>query len=308
MNRVLITGGSGFIGYHCLRPLLDRGYEVHAVAGRSTPPEGHPSVHWHQVDLLAQHAPAELIERVQPTHLLHLAWYVAPGKLITAEANFDWVSASLALLRSFVTAGGVRAVVSGTAYEYDWNYGYCSEDLTPTKPNTVYGACKRALQMMVDELASVRGLSSAWARIFFLYGPREHRDRLVASVIRSLLRGQPALCSHGLQMRDYLHVQDVADAVVALLDSDVSGPVNISSGRPVQLSEIVSSIGRLLERPELIRLGAIPSRANDSPWVVGNNSRLVGELGWKPQLDLESGLRQTINWWDDVLRQELQTQ
>jgi nucleoside-diphosphate-sugar epimerase len=63
------------------------------------------------------------------------------------------------------------------------------------------------------------------------------------------------------------------------------------------LREIVLTIGRLLEKPDLIKLGAIPARANDTPLVVGENTRLLTELGWTQRFDLESGLQHTINWW-----------
>ena len=88
-----------------------------------------------------------------------------------------------------------------------------------------------------------------------------------------------------------MHVQDVADGLVALLDSDVRGAVNVASGQATTLREIVLTIGRLLERPDLIQLGAIPARANDAPLVVGDNTRLRHEVGWTQQFDLEAGLR-----------------
>src|SRR4030095_7552715 len=99
--------------------------------------------------------------------------------------------------------------------------------------------------------------SSAWGRLFFLYGPHEPRERLVASVIRSILMDEPALCSHGRQNRAFLHVQDAADALVALLDSAVSGPVNIASGTPVAVLDVVQEIANPLERPNLVQPGAL---------------------------------------------------
>ena len=301
MKKVLLTGASGFIGRHCLEPLLARGYEVHAVS--SKPPAGgppQPGVQWHQADLLQPGASRGLLAKIQPTHLLHLAWYVVPGKLISAPENFSWVTASLDLVRQFAEQGGRRMTICGSGYEYDWGYGYCSEKLTPAVPNTVYGSCKQALQMMVRAFVQQQqptGLTSAWGRVFFLYGPGEHPDRLISSVILSLLRGDPAKCSHGRQIRDYMHVQDVANGMVALLDSAVEGPVNVSSGQATTLREMVLTVGRLLERPDLIQLGAIPARANDTPLVIGENARLLSEVGWQPQFDLESGLKQTIDWW-----------
>jgi nucleoside-diphosphate-sugar epimerase len=296
MKRVLLTGASGFIGYHCIEPLLARGYDVHAVSNAAHP-NLRPDVAWHRVDLRDSARVGALVDEIRPTHLLHMAWYVVPGKLISSPENFGWVTASLDLVRRFVDAGGQRIAICGSGYEYDWNYGYCSERLTPLVPNTVYGACKHALNLLVQSLAGQSNVSAAWGRVFFLYGPREHPDRLVSSVIRSLLKGEPARCSHGRQIRDYMHVQDVANGLVALLNGDVQGAINVSSGQATTLRDIVLTVGRLVGRPELVQLGAIPARANDSPLVVGDNQRLLSEVGWTPQYDLESGLQQTIDWW-----------
>jgi nucleoside-diphosphate-sugar epimerase len=303
MKRVLLTGASGFIGRHCVAPLVARGFEIHA-SSRSLPKDGDPRVTWHAADLLQPGAAAELLKTVQPTHLLHLAWFVVPGKLITAPENFDWVRASVELVRSFADAGGKRLSVCGSGYEYDWNYGYCTEGLTPAVPDTIYGACKHALHEMVRNFAANRELSLAWPRVFFLYGPHEHPQRLVSSVILSLLKNEPARCSHGRQVRDYMHAQDVADGLVAVLDSDFTGPINVTSGQATTLREIVLTVGRLIGRPELIQLGALPARANDLPMVVGSNARLTA-LGWKPQFDLESGLAQTIDWWRQTIGKDI---
>ena len=295
-KKVLLTGASGFIGSHCIAPLVERGYEVHAVSSKSHRGDASGAI-WHQCDLFQRDATAALLDRVRPTHLLHLAWYVVPGKLITSPDNFSWVAASMDLIQKFAQTGGTRMLVAGSGYEYDWNYGYCSEKRTPLTPNTTYGSCKRALQLLMESYAEHAKLSAAWGRVFFLYGPNEHRQRLVSSVIISLLAGEPAKCSHGRQVRDYLHVQDVANGLVAVLDSPVTGAVNIASGQATTLREIVLTIGRQIGRPELIQLGAIPARANDTPLVVGENARLVEEVGWQQKYDIESGLRQTIDWW-----------
>ncbi len=296
MKKILLTGASGFIGHHCLDPLLARGYEVHAVSSKPHESDSR-GIRWHSADLLEAGRAAALVGEVKPTHLLHLAWFVVPGKLITSPENFAWVRSSFDLVQQFAEQGGKRLTVCGSGYEYDWNYGYCSEKLTPAVPNTVYGSSKQALNLLVQSFASQAALSAAWGRVFFLYGPNEHPQRLVSSVILSLLKGEPAKCSHGRQIRDYMHVQDVADGLVGLVDSEVTGAVNVSSGQATTLREMVLTIGRILERPELIQLGAIPARANDTPLVVGENLRLLNEVGWKQGFDLEAGLQQTINWW-----------
>jgi nucleoside-diphosphate-sugar epimerase len=300
-KRVLVTGATGFIGSHTLGPLLQRGYEVHAVSSKAGP--GAVSVTWHQADLFDSASSSRLLEEVRPTHLLHLAWYVVPGKLISSELNFDWVRSSIELMKRFQQLGGRRIVMPGSSYEYDWSYGYCHETRTPTVPNTVYGACKHALDAMAQAFCQSHALSYAWPRVFFLYGPNEHPDRLVSSVIRSLLNGQEARCSHGRQIRDYLHVQDVADAIVSVFDSTVEGPINVGAGTAVTLRDMIVTIGRSLGREDLLRLGAIPSRANDAPLVLADIARLTTEVKWQPKYSLEAGLAHTIEWWRQKLAQ-----
>ena len=293
VNRVLVTGATGFIGRHCLDPLIASGYEVHAVTSRQ-PVASPAAVRWHVADLHNPGQTTAVIDSVRPTHLLHFAWYVAPGQWATSPESLEWVGASVNLLEQFHAFGGQRAVFAGSCTEYDWRYGYCSEDLTPTVPSTVYGASKRALQTLVEAYSSATGLSTAWGRIFFLYGPHEHPERLVASVTRALLSGQAARCSHGRQVRDYLFVRDVAEAFVALLQSDYRGCVNIASGEPVTLRTIVEKIARKLDAEALLQLGAIPAAPSDTPLVVGNPERLRREVRWQPRFGLDEGLDATI--------------
>lgn len=296
MNRMLLAGASGFIGRHCLAPLSAQGYEIHAVTSK-LPPPGSSGIHWHQADLLNRKEMESLLGRVQPSHLLHLAWYMEPGKYAESLSNFQWVQASMELLRLFHEQGGQRVVMAGSSFEYDWNYGYCSENITPRVPTTLYGKCKNALYSLVEGYARAAKLSSAWARIFFLYGPYEDPRRLVSSVICSILKGEPARCSHGGQIRDYLHVQDAADALVGLVHSGVQGAVNIAGGYHYRLKDIILAIGKKLNREDLILLGAVPARPNDVPVVVADVTRLLTEVGWQPKYDLDQGLDDTIQWW-----------
>ncbi|HYW69809.1 MAG TPA: NAD(P)-dependent oxidoreductase, partial [Pyrinomonadaceae bacterium] len=180
--------------------------------------------------------------------------------------------------------------------EYDWSEGRCAEATTKLKPASLYGTCKHALRLLVESYAEQTGLSAAWARLFFLYGPHEDPQRVVASVIRALLNEQPARCTSGTQQRDLLFIEDAASALVALLDSQVRGPVNIGSGQAVAVKDVVTNIGVQLDRLELIQLGALPGSPNDPPLLVAEIERLRNEVGWQPRFDLQSGLAATIEW------------
>jgi nucleoside-diphosphate-sugar epimerase len=295
MSSVLVTGASGFIGRQCLPILVAKGYDVHALSRRQleTPL---PGVSWHDLDLLRQGTPSEVIHQVQPDFLLHLAWYAVPGKFWEARENIDWVRASLELLSAFAASNGKRVIAAGSCAEYEINPGECLEEKTPLLPATLYGTCKYAFGKILESFSRRTEFSSAWGRIFFLYGPYEHPSRLVSYVVQSLLRAEPALCSDGQQLLDFLHVEDAAAAFVALLESKIEGPVNIGSGRPVAVHDLLQEIGMQLGRPELIRLGARESSSAVSH-IWANVEKLTKEVGWKPHYDLPSGIQQSIEWW-----------
>ena len=237
----------------------------------------------------------------QLLHLLHFAWFTTPGEYWAARENLDWVRASLDLLQAFEERGGKRVVMAGTCAEYDWRYGYCSEQITPLAPATLYGMCKHSLQIVLDSFARQTGLSAAWGRIFFLYGPHEHPSRLISSVIISLLKGQPARCSHGNQIRDFLYVEDVADAFAALLESNITGSVNVASGCPVVLKDVIYKVGEKLGRKDLIQLGVLPVSSHEPYLLVADIGRLTSEVGWLPKCNLDGGLDKTIAWWKRFL-------
>lgn len=295
-SRVLVTGATGLLGSHCLVPLLGRRFDVLALY-RERAPLDVPGVTWVRGDVMDRQAMRKLLDEHKPNGLLHLAWFVEPGKLITHASNLAWVSASLDLIRAFRESGGERCAVSGSCYEYDWRYGYCVEGVTPCEPDTLYGAAKDSLRRTFLAYCNVSGLSGAWGRAFFMYGPREHPARLVSSVILSLLKGTPAKSSHGLQVRDYLHIQDVADGMVALFASQCQGAYNIAASTPTTIREIVQLLGHLTDRADLLQIGALPARANDVPLVLGDGRRMLNDIGWKPRLTLEAGLSTTVDWW-----------
>jgi nucleoside-diphosphate-sugar epimerase len=295
-RRILLTGASGFLGRQCLPLLAAAGYEVHAVASR-VPPHSHAGVSWHAADLLDARQSSALLMRVRPTHLLHLAWYVAPGEYLTSPENLSWIGASLELLRAFTASGGRRVVMAGTCLEYEPGAGRCSEALTPLSPRSLYGACKHAVQVVLDAFAREAGLSAAWGRLFFLFGPHERPTRFVPSVVNALLRGEEAHCSHGQQVRDFLYVKDAASALVALSGSDVAGAVNVASGQPQRLAEVARMIGEALGRAELIRLGALPSPEGEPAILTADVTRLREEVGWSSPRDTGAGIRETVDWW-----------
>jgi nucleoside-diphosphate-sugar epimerase len=295
---VLVTGGSGFVGRPALGALARGGHDVYAVTTRPDPVtlEG---VSWLRLDLADAAALDSVMADIEPDQLLHLAWYVEHGLFWEAPENVGWVERSLALLRSFAAHGGRRAVMLGSCAEYDWTLGEerFDEERSPLGPSTLYGVCKDALRRVASAYAEQQGIEFAWARLFFMYGPREPAGRLVPSVIRALLAGVPAEVTSGTQVRDFMHVEDVGRALVALLASRAAGAVNIGSGEETTLADVVDELARLSGAPELVRKGALADRPDEPARIVADCSRLTDEVGFSSHWSLSEGLADAVRWW-----------
>jgi len=299
VRRVLVTGASGFVGRPALGALAARGFDVHAVA-RGAPDDATPGITWHAADLLDAARRRSVVDAVGASHLLHLAWYAEPGAFWSARENAAWVAATVALVDEFALAGGRRATLAGTCAEYDWTApGPLAED-APLAPATYYGTCKDATRRVVEGLAAAAGLSLAWGRIFFVFGPGEDARRLVAGVARALVAGERAATSAGAQRRDFLHVDDVAGAFAALLDSPVEGAVNIASGEAASVRAVAEALAQAAGRPDLLDVGAVPRRAGEPEEIVADVSRLRDEVGFRPRRSLRDGLADTVRWWREV--------
>ena len=252
-------------------------------------------------DLLKPGEAERIVAGARPDLILHLAWCVEHGRFWTDPANNDWLNASMALAEAAVRNGVRRFIGVGTCFEYDWPAdGECHENATPLKSHTLYDMCKAGLRSRLDELCTAAGMDFAWARLFHLYGADEHPDRLVADIARRVGAGEPAACSTGLALRDYMDVRDAGAGLVALALSNVTGSVNVASGQAVSIAEIARLIGDIAGRPDLIRLGERPDRANEPARIVADTHRLRCEIGFQPSISLRAGLTDAVAGWRSV--------
>jgi nucleoside-diphosphate-sugar epimerase len=247
-------------------------------------------------DLLELDALKQQLEKTQPEICIHLAWYAEPGKYWGSEENLKMLTATLQLASCMAKQGCRKFVGTGTCVEYDTDLGYLSES-TPTRPRSLYAAAKLASYNMLTEFAARVHMDFAWARLFQPYGPYEDSHRLVPSIISSLLQNRRARLTKGEQIRDFLHVEDVAAAIWAVTESKLLGAVNVGSGAPVSVHDLAARIGDILGRQDLLKFGALPMSPAEPKFICANNARLRENTSWVPRFDLEKGLRHTITWW-----------
>lgn len=292
--KVLVTGASGYIGDPTTRALVASGCDVH-VFGRQD--SVIPGTTFHNVDLLQ---PADLRATIEATGteiLLHLAWSVTPGKFWTDPANTDWAAASLKLFRAFAEAGGQRIVGVGSCAEYDWSGSPLIEGTSPVNPGTLYGQAKASVWRLLEAMGQQEELSVAWARLFFLYGPGEPPGKLMADAVNALIEGRTLATTPGIQKRDFMYVEDAAEALCALTLSPTAGVVNIASGKSVAVRELLEYVAGATHATDLINFGARPLAEGEPMELVADISRLRDEVGFSPRFSLNEGVARTVAWW-----------
>jgi nucleoside-diphosphate-sugar epimerase len=298
--RVLITGASGFIGSHVTRRALAAGAEVSVLlrpgSDRRRLDDMLPALRVLDGDVRDVGAMEAALRDIRPSLCLHLAWRMDSPD---ASGHFESLRASLELVALLGRLGCARVLSAGSCAEYAGGPGAIAED-GAVRPQTSYGVCKHALFVSGGVLGRTLGFSFAAVRIFHVYGPQEDPRRLVPDVVRHLLAGEPVSLTSGEQVRDYLHVDDVADGLWrAGADPDLRGAVNVASSVPVRVGDVARTIAAELGRPELLHFGERPQRTEEPPVLYGDAALLRARTGWAPRFGLDEGLRQTIAWWRD---------
>lgn len=254
MARILLTGAYGFVGGAVLRRLLADGHRVTTLGRAKQTPQG-AAAH-HACDLLtADNALLRAVcSGIDAEGMIHAAWYTNHADYLTAGINHDWLASSMRLFEAFRAEGGMRIVGLGTCAEYAPLSGRYAEGVTPLAPVTLYGECKKALS---EQLMTMN--DTAWARLFFIYGQGDRAERLIPHLIARAAAGATVSAKFGELQRDYIHVDDLAAHITAIMTSNVTGAINIGTGRAVRLSTIAAAIAKAAGRPELVR----PSRVVD---------------------------------------------
>jgi GDP-4-dehydro-6-deoxy-D-mannose reductase len=312
-ESVLITGAAGFAGSHLL-DLLEQDDRPIAAWRRPGEPLPQPPTGalatWYELDVLDVAAVNRAVEEAKPSLVYHLAGMAHAGSswdrtLQTLEVN---VMGTHYLLRALARLEPKpRVLVIGSALVYGDRADAIHED-APIAPGSPYGLSKLAQEMAGAHAATTLGLPVLLVRPFNHIGPRQAPSFFASSVAHQVARierglSEPVLVVGNLAgRRDLTDVRDTVRAYRAIVERGVPGRVyNVCAGQAYRLSDILDTLRSLARVPIDVRIDPARFRPHDSPLVLGDRSRLTGELGWTPQIPMERTLTDLLEYWRRTL-------
>jgi UDP-glucose 4-epimerase len=302
-TRVLVTGATGFIGSYVVRSLAaEKGVEVSFLARPSSDTwrirEVLPYTTRIDAELGGGDALRSAVAKTRPDVLVHLAWKGVGSADRNAAQQIENLADTLALLRAARAAGARAFVGLGSQAEYGPSSGALDET-APTQPTTLYGVTKLSTCHFTRHACGELGMRYAWIRVFSTYGAMDNPSWMIPSLVLQLLARKKPPLTLGEQRWDYLHVSDAADAIarVALGDA-ATGVFNLGSGEAHTIRSIVEKIRDTIDPSLPLGFGEVPYRPDQVMHLEAQVDRLR-QLGWRPAMPLDRGIRETVAWYRD---------
>ena len=304
MVRVIITGGSGFVGSNLTRRLLHDGHEVHLLVR-----QGYTSwrisairsdLHLHILDLHEKDVLNDAVRRIRPDWIFHLAAY---GGNASENDCYQMVKANIIgtinLVEACLKTGFEAFVNTGSSSEYGFKDSAPSETEW-LEPNSHYAVTKASASLFCRYTAQSQDVLVPTLRLYSVYGAYESPNRLFPKLITLGLKGEfPPLVSPETS-HDFVYVDDVIDAYIlaAKTPSQEPGAIyNVGTGVQVPLCEVVEVARRVMGITVEPVWGSMPSRRWDTDRWVADNRKIEKALGWRPRHTFEKGFHQMVNWY-----------
>lgn len=306
MKRVLLSGGTGFVGANLTRRLLADGYEVQLVVRPS-----HATwriqgilehVQLHEVDLADAEQLRRVVAAIRPEYVFHLAAHGAyPAQTDLAAMIRTNILGTANLVLACLQVGFDAFVNTGSSSEYGFK-DHPSSETEPLEPNSHYAVTKASATLFCRYAARKERVHLPTLRLYSVYGPYEEPSRLLPTLIAHGLRGElPPLAAPDVA-RDYVYVDDVCDAYLLAAErpgGEFGAVYNVGTGIQTTLSEIVTLARSVLPITAQPRWGALAAREWDTNTWAADIREIREKLGWQPCYNLARGFRKMVHWLSD---------
>jgi UDP-glucose 4-epimerase len=302
-EKVLVSGGAGFIGSHLVERLLLNGHEVVVIDNfssgkKSNLPKGITMYElnvWHDYKKLYK-----VIEKEKPGIAFHLAAHKdvrasVDSPVLDAHTN---IIGTLNVLEGMHRAGGGRVVFTSSIAVCSPNAKLPLNETCAIKPNAPYGVSKRAAELYMWHYSELRNMACISLRPTNIYGPRQTMEgaSVIALFIQALMNGEtPQIFGSGEHTRDFLYVDDVVDALMRSMRVGWCGELVLATGKETSVNQLYSMIKNELKVPT--EADYTDAREGDLFQNYGDPSLALEVIGWTPKTSLEEGLKKTIEWY-----------
>lgn len=296
IQKIIITGGSGFLGHHMYRKLTEMGLQVINIDKRV-----HPTIPTTVADILN---PLEMMEHVKDADaVLHFAALIEAGESVKFPQKFidSNISGTLKVLEAMKHNGIKNIVFSSTAAVYGEPLNIPIKEDDRTLPINPYGMTKLAMEALISSYVASNGLSACALRYFNLYGPEEHHEPETHAIPRFISQvyhdEEVTVWGTGEHKRDYIHVRDVVDAHIQALALCERIPgkyhyFNISTEQPKSVLEIVALLEKELGKKANVK--HFEGRPGDPLLLYASAEKAKEQLGWQAKVSIEEGLKETV--------------
>ncbi|MFZ2957945.1 MAG: NAD-dependent epimerase/dehydratase family protein [Candidatus Ozemobacteraceae bacterium] len=306
MKRVVVTGGTGFIGANLVRRLLGEGHSVHLFLRPESPRwrvQGLSStLQFHEVSLEEKSSLLECIKSIHPDWIFHLAtyggssWQTEQEKIVRTN-----LLGTMNLLDSCMEIGFEAFINTGSSSEYGFkNYPPKETDLL--EPNSCYAITKAGATQYCQHIGKTCGAHIVTLRLYSAFGPFEQPKRLVPTLILRGLEGKFPPFTAPEVARDFVYIEDVIDAFLLSAKAqgiEPGGIFNIGSGIQTTMKEVAAVAKKVFAIPHEPSWNTMKSRNWDTGTWVSDNQKAREILKWSPVISFENGLKQMVAWFKE---------
>ena len=297
--RIFLTGGTGFIGRYVLKYLEKEGYNI-LLLTRASKENFSSIIKSKKVNIILGDLSdidkwKNELKQFKPDTTIHLAWEGIPDYGVkTSIKNLKY---GLNLFEELAELGCKKIICTGSCWEYGQNQGKLSEDF-PVRASNAFTAAKNALYWLGREIAKESNVIFIWTRLFYVYGPGQRENSLIPYIIKCVKEGKKLKIKTPSARNDFIYVEDVAKAIVAILEKCKQSTVyNIGSGYSTSIQEIINIIYSELNlqhkpKDKLIKSNNIPF---DYFWA--DISKIKKEIGWEPKVNIVEGVKSTAPYY-----------
>ncbi len=295
-KSILIAGGTGFIGFHLAKKCLNLNWSVTSLS-TSLPKKKRKlkKVSYKICDISNYN---QIIKNIKPdfNYVVNLAGYVDhSNKLKTMKSHYIGCKN---LSKFFLNSKIKKFIQVGSSIEYGKIKSPQSERKFSKKTFSIYGKAKLLSTLFSQNLYKKFNFPVTILRLYLVYGPYQDINRVIPITISNALKDKKFNCSNGLQLRDFIYIDDVINAIIKTLkNSKSSGEIiNIGSGKPISIKNVIIKICNLINSGKPL-FGKVKLRNDEIMKLYPNVNKAKKILGWIPHTSLEKGLKKTINFF-----------